>query len=1254
MAGSWATFNAPNTSTGTFGADIMILLTDGSVLIHNANNTPFDLENAKQWLRMSPNTQGDYSHPNWSAEIDMINARQYFGSGVLADGRVFAIGGEYSDDPAYPPGQNDSPLGETFDPTTNKWSQIVKPAAFQFVRGDASSSVLPDGRVLLGGASTTEPPSTWSNLTAVWDPNDNSWVQAGLEFGAVSSTTKNDAPEEEGFTLLQDGTVATVEVQNAPKSEKYLPSLDKWVTAGSTPDQLVFQYLLGALVYEVGPAVVLPSGTLFAIGATGQNALYTPASDPTQPGTWTAAPSFPNDTSGNGNWATLTAIDAPACVMPNGKVICVGGSAVADQGDYFSQGVTFLEYDPSSSANPIPNLDVQPPIPSTTYTFQLWFLVLPTGQLLVSAQGQTLYLYTPDPATSAPNPAWKPANISVPNPMVTGHSYTLSGTQLNGLTQAVAYGDDGNMATNYPIVKLVQSSTNQVVYLRSYNFSTMGIATGTTVPDDLVSCTIDIPANLATGAWNLYVIANGISSDAVAVQIAGQDCFFILENSTFSTGEIDTYVHGMPPTNAVFNPAFYVVVEGYTPAEMGIMSSAQLASPPIVPTVPSPFPGHMLIAFAGPVIPQDPTLPPTPQRFTFPYSITFVDDSVFGASATEATLNATFTASGKKVTNSAVITLTPNPNPFILHGDQTLTPPEPWYLSQDIRVFQVEPGTTIFGESPATTGTASQIAINYITAAVTNLRNNVGTTRADFDAMPQDEGSEVLQLQPTDPVTKLPVYNFAVARVRLRDTANAVNVRVFFRIWQAQQTNASYNSTTYARATNAEGQPIPVLGVQGDEILTIPFFAQARQLPSQQLHLQQDDFNRHDIDASSGETDYFFGCWLDINQPNDTYYPQRIAGVSADGPFDTVSPLFPIQRFMVAAHQCLIVEIAYDPDPIPAGADPSNNDKLAQRNLAFVGSPNPGNPESRRVPQTFEVKPTQPDLPDGVPPDELMIAWGSVPAGSFAEVYLPAVSADGIVATASSLYTTHLLQATDAHTLRFPAGGVTYIPIPPGVGVTFAGLLTLDLPAGIHKGDTYTAVVQQITSVAAQAVTVGTNVAGAVAQKPGTGQWRRTTGSFKLTIPVSTKALLLEPEEEYLSIMKWVAEAIPSTNRWYPVMQRYLSQIAGRVTFMGGNPGAIQPSGTGIVKLPAPQGHPQPHPQNELHFVGKIESLAFDRFGDFESFTLETMGGEMRRFESREPHIEELVRRAWQERSRVLVAAERHHPHRPVTIVLLV
>jgi hypothetical protein len=357
---------------------------------------------------------------------------------------------------------------------------------------------------------------------------------------------------------------------------------------------------------------------------------------------------------------------------------------------------------------------------------------------------------------------------------------------------------------------------------------------------------------------------------------------------------------------------------------------------------------------------------------------------------------------------------------------------------------------------------------------------------------------------------------------------------------------------------------------------------------------------------------------------------------------------------MVAAHQCLIVEVAYDPDPIVSPADPSTSDKLAQRNLAFVGAPNPGNPASRRVPQTFEIKPTALQLEAGVKPDELMIEWGSIPNDSFAEVYLPAVSADAILTTANELYTSHLLERGDAHTLRFPAAGATYIPIPPGSSISYAALLTLDLPAGIRKGQTYTAIVRQITSVAAPTRRIDNNKNNNI---KAVGQaaintirsWRRTTGIFKLTIPISTKALLLEPEEQYLSIMKWVNEAIPPTSRWHLVMQRYLRQIAGRVTYMGGNPTQVIASGTGIWKTPLPPTGPV-----EIFFEGKVESLTFDRFGDFTSFTLITSkGGEFKRFESREKGVEELARRALRDRAKVLVIVEASKVHIPESIVLL-
>jgi len=125
---------------------------------------------------------------------------------------------------------------------------------------------------------------------------------------------------------------------------------------------------------------------------------------------------------------------------------------------------------------------------------------------LCSAQSKTLFLYTPDPAAGSPHQSWRPDHLEVPF-VHPGHNYTLSGGQLNGLSQTVCYRDDAGMATNYPIVRLHDHHTGQVTYLRSHHFSTKGVATGRE-HHDRKHCTIDIPSSLATGRYELVVIAN--------------------------------------------------------------------------------------------------------------------------------------------------------------------------------------------------------------------------------------------------------------------------------------------------------------------------------------------------------------------------------------------------------------------------------------------------------------------------------------------------------------------------------------------------------------------------------------------------------------------------------------------------------------------------------------------------------------------------------------------------------------------------
>jgi hypothetical protein len=490
MTGMWAAMQ--NQPPSSFSSESMILLTDGSVLFHNAYG--------KDWLRLSPDLQGNYSTGSWSSAINMANTRQFFASGVLKDGKVFAIGGEYSD------AGNDTPLGETFDPTTNKWSQLNKPDSFSWIQGDASCSVLPDGRVLLGSLinRTTVPAD---QTTAIYDPSNinNLWTEAGKKFG-TSTQTKVSGPSEETWTLLPDGTVLTVEVWNPNATEKYLPASDEWVNAGNTPQSLPLTSVSGTVVKEIGPAVVLSNGNVFAIGATGHTAIYTP-----QTGGWSPGPDFPMDSNGS----ILTAIDAPACLLPNGKVLCVAGSTVKEinpttgQISYWSNPTTFFEYDPATN-HLSPPLTSQPATnPSDTWKGRL--LLLPNEQVLFTSQQNQIYIYTPD---GSPQAAWKPVITNCPQVLVLGRDFTLKGQRLNGLSQAISYGDDYTAATNYPIVQLKQGS--QVVYCRTHEFSTLGITSSAAI----VQTQVTVPRNVSLGSAELYVIANGIPSDPFPVVIS--------------------------------------------------------------------------------------------------------------------------------------------------------------------------------------------------------------------------------------------------------------------------------------------------------------------------------------------------------------------------------------------------------------------------------------------------------------------------------------------------------------------------------------------------------------------------------------------------------------------------------------------------------------------------------------------------------------------------------------------------------------
>jgi len=452
-----------------FQTSTMILLSDGRVMVQE--------EATAHWHALTPDSSGSYMNGTWSTLADMRFWRRYYASGMLKDGRVILIGGEQNGD------FQDTNKGEIYDPVADTWTPLPTPPLPNV--GDASCCVLPDGRFLVGYINDVE--------CVLYDPATNSWSAAG---------NKQVRSNEETWVLLPDETIVTINCidPHQNNSEKYVIGADTWKSEGPQPVPMV-----DPVMSEIGPAMLLPNGKVIFFGAnnaairgskttSGRTVIFTPPPVPTGTGTWTEGPNIPHV----GNQA-IVCNDCPASLLPNGKVLFAGAPWVYND---WGAPIYFFEYDPDT------NTIAQAPTPANNGQQIFWsrLMLLPTGQVLFSPSSQDIQCYTP---VGGPKEAWRPT-IATILPCCESGGYLLKGTQLNGLSQANMYGDDCTPATNYPLVRLRSSSTGRVYYARTYDFSTMGVATGAS----LQSTRFALPA-MPYGSYDLCVIANGISSHCV-------------------------------------------------------------------------------------------------------------------------------------------------------------------------------------------------------------------------------------------------------------------------------------------------------------------------------------------------------------------------------------------------------------------------------------------------------------------------------------------------------------------------------------------------------------------------------------------------------------------------------------------------------------------------------------------------------------------------------------------------------------------
>ncbi len=461
--GTWtALTNTAPLSSGGIGT--MMLLSDGRVLAEGGGVS-------KNWYILTPDATGDYINGTWSTAASMSLQRLWFGSNVLPSGNVFLVGGEYSG----PAGQtNWVNSGQIYNTVTNTWSNIPNFPQSQF--GDDPTIVLPSGKILAGYLSGSQ--------TYLYNPASNTWSQTGTKL-------YGDQSDEETWVKLPDGSVLSYEAWASPASgtgsaQRYIPSTGTWVDAGTVPVPLTGN----AYGFELGPETLLPDGRVFLAGANGNTVIYTPSTN-----RWVQGPNIPG-----GYYAD----DSPGAMLPNGDFIFVADSPTGAS-NIFNPPAKIFDFNPTTNTI----TDVTPGGALGTYlsenpAFKERLLVLPSGNVLLTTSDDNgagqLFEYTP---TGSPNSAWAPTVSTV---SLSGTTLTLTGTQLDGISQGASYGDDAEDDTNFPIIRLTNSG-GTVKYAKSTNW-TPGVATGSAV----VTTQFTMPAGFGPGTYTLNVIANGIPS----------------------------------------------------------------------------------------------------------------------------------------------------------------------------------------------------------------------------------------------------------------------------------------------------------------------------------------------------------------------------------------------------------------------------------------------------------------------------------------------------------------------------------------------------------------------------------------------------------------------------------------------------------------------------------------------------------------------------------------------------------------------
>ena len=181
----------------SFAADTALLLTDGTVMVHARDDVA--------WYRLTPDAFGNYWTGTWTQLANAPNGYSPadFASAVLPDGRVLIEGGEYL------AGQQVwTAQGALYNPTTNSPTSMGNPTGNKEINGVTHIGDAERGTAERQVHARQRPSGTGA---ALFNASTLTWTATG--------SGKADSYDEEGWTLLPNGKVLTVDTRNGTNSE---------------------------------------------------------------------------------------------------------------------------------------------------------------------------------------------------------------------------------------------------------------------------------------------------------------------------------------------------------------------------------------------------------------------------------------------------------------------------------------------------------------------------------------------------------------------------------------------------------------------------------------------------------------------------------------------------------------------------------------------------------------------------------------------------------------------------------------------------------------------------------------------------------------------------------------------------------------------------------------------------------------------------------------------------------------------------